>query len=81
MYKTGPCWVGLDTAEEGCTSSFKGGAARKDGSEQAPQLSVPAHLPKEAVHVPATRTISYSHWYHTCYSELQSINKTIGFTP
>lgn len=32
MYKTGPGWVGLDTAEEGCRSSPRGGSA-KDRTE------------------------------------------------
>lgn len=29
MYKTGPDWVGLDTAEEGCGSSLRGGSAKR----------------------------------------------------
>lgn len=35
MYKTGPGWVGLDTAEEGCRSSLRGGSARDGGRVSA----------------------------------------------
>lgn len=45
MYRTGPGWVGLDTAEEGCRSSLRGGSARVRGrGQQARASSVPPKM-------------------------------------
>lgn len=54
MYKTGPGWVGLDTAEEGCRSSLRGGSARdRAGCQPAPE---PAPALQNRIQVPLKET-------------------------
>lgn len=52
IYKTGPGWVGLDTDEEGCRSSLRGGSARDKGRVSAgcPSKNAFGSLSKETMH-------------------------------
>lgn len=44
MYRMGPGWVGLDTAEEGWRSSLRGGSAKDGGRGQQASKPVPEML-------------------------------------
>lgn len=44
MYKTGPDWVGLDTAEEGCGSSLRGGSAETGRVSASPEPTLQLRL-------------------------------------
>lgn len=60
MYKTGPGWVGLDTAEEGCRSSLRAGSTRDSGRcQQAPEPEMHLGLSQRTTHIPNVREGGY----------------------